>query len=141
MGLEPVADRFELTSEFQVGNREIDTDHQRLVDEIGSLRAVLSDGVRSARVYGGRFAAFIEMVREHFQREKSLLFECGFPAAREHADFHGLLLAELKEMQAEFAKEVLSLDAERFYHRMLALLVHDFVRKDLEFKSFLQETA
>jgi len=129
--------KLELSEVLKVGHPEIDAEHGALIDQGNVLIDALErDGLEG---FHEQVPIFFEMLERHFKHEISILRELGFPRVEEHAVYHDQMLRELDTLrrQLEAGAELISIDL--VHARVTNLLVHDIIREDMEFKSFIIE--
>lgn len=81
-------------SSCEVGSREIDAEHERLLDALTAMREAFAGGhYHACRRLLDRC---IDQVEAHFTREEALFGSFDYPGARRHADQHGVLSLRLK---------------------------------------------
>jgi len=125
-----------LIESLQVGHAQIDLEHEELIDRANALiDAVAADDLDG---FLKLIPMFFDKVSEHFINEIQILRELGFPNVVKHADFHREALNELADLRRQFEAGGPLLSAEMIHRKTTDLLVHDIVREDLEFKSFMQ---
>jgi len=130
--------RLELIDSLRVGHPVIDAEHGQLIDMANGLIDSLEAGDRIGFLDG--LPDFTDRIAEHFNTEITILRGLGFPGTDHHADFHREALVEIRDLENLFATtDERLMTPERAHLKITELLIHDFVREDLEFKSFLTE--
>jgi hemerythrin-like metal-binding protein len=131
--------RLELIDSLRVGHPVIDAEHGELIDKANGLIDALEAGERDTFLAG--LPAFAHRIAEHFDTEIAILREIGFPGADEHEEFHRHSLQDVEKLKQLFeTTDDRQMTPEWAHAKITGLLIHDFVREDLEFKSFLAET-
>lgn len=83
------------TDDLALGNDEIDSDHRFAVDAM--MRMAAADDAELPDL----FDAFVEHMREHFERENALMRQTDFPARACHEGEHVRVLGLLDGIAAE----------------------------------------
>lgn len=129
--------RYELLNSWLIGHAAIDEDHRNLISVINSLADAIE--ANDHKKCDELFTAFLEMAHKHFEREEAVLREAAFPNYDSHCKYH----QELIEQSAEVKKLCLEQKDEKLlqgcFEKLMAYLIDDVVRADLEFKSHLYE--
>jgi hemerythrin-like metal-binding protein len=86
--------RFEWQAFYTVGLSEIDDEHRKIFALANDLSAHAAEGTPARR---RRWAELLEMVREHFKNEESLLESRAYPRLEAQREDHRSLLSELGE--------------------------------------------
>ena len=130
--------RLELIDSLRVGHPVIDAEHGELIDKANGLIDALEAGDRDT--FLAQLPGFTQCVTEHFDTEIAILRELGFPGTDDHEEFHRHSLEEVVKLQQLFETiDDQQMTPEWAHAKITGLLIHDFVREDLEFKSFLAE--
>lgn len=84
---------------YDIGHREVDSDHRRVLALINGLEeaAALGDGALAEA-----FARLAEDVAGHFAREERLMAEWGFPELDGHRDEHRRLALEFTRFRDRY---------------------------------------
>ncbi len=128
---------FHLTERLMVGHPVIDGDHQQLVDLVNASTRELSAGNHA--VFMELFADLVELTKKHFEREEEILASLGFPNTPAHSHYHLEMQDELEARLMRYEQTGKYDDPQTYFYDMTQFVIHDFVTKDLEFKSFMQE--
>jgi len=132
--------RLELIDSLRVGHPVIDAEHEELIDRANGLIDALEAGDRAT--FLAALPGFTQCVTEHFDAEIGILRELGFPGTDEHETFHRHALEEVVKLQKLFeTTDDQQMTPEWAHAKITGMLIHDFVREDLEFKSFLAEIS
>lgn len=122
---------------LEVGVPEIDDDHKQMfvmAAEIGA--AVTALDYAECRLAVERFLA---LAADHCVREEAMLKSLDYHDLDAHASYHDGLLERGEELRNASAKASSKAGMEQCYRMMMAFLVDDVVRGDLQAKSFLEE--
>ena len=133
----PLIKKLELVDGIRVGHPQIDSEHQELIDLANSLFEFVEEGDHDK--FLEHLPRFVDGVSLHFSNEIEILKELGFPRVEKHAAFHAEALVGISEMAKRFAEGTEPIEPEHVQQEIAAILLHDFVRNDLEFKSFITE--
>lgn len=132
----PAAGPFYLPRSALFRFKEIDREHQQLVDILNSMAA---DFAHSAHIGGIRFAARIVELRDrmaaHFTNEEREMAAAGYGGLPEHSVHHAAAIAKLNAMHAE-ALPLATVGIEPVFDLFNHVLI-DLLKDDLPFKDFL----
>lgn len=122
-------------SEYEIGHAMIDADHRKLVELANRVAEVLNKG--DARYAVGLMQHFVEVAREHFDKEEALMRDIRFKGIDAHVRYHDLLLSSAAAVMAQCeAGNDIELIRESF--EMLAnCLLDDVISGDRELSSVL----
>jgi len=87
--------------EMNVGVRELDDDHRRIIEFLNQLY----DGVlagKSTKELVCIFGLLVNETKSHLVHEERLLAKCSYPETAEHHKQHDLILAKGLKLQARF---------------------------------------
>lgn len=129
--------KIEFLDSFVIGHPDIDADHRRIVDAVNDItEAIQADGCARCQE---KVAIFLDVVREHFEREEAVLRENGYPDLADHVSYHHRLIEKARRVEVHCVgmQDRAALDA--CYDEMVSFLIDDVIRGDLEFKSFLMD--
>ncbi len=129
--------RFELIDGFLVEHPQIDAEHKELVDRANELIDAIE--AKDRKRFLSLLGIFFELVAAHFENEIRILRRLGFPRVEKHVKFHNEAIVELSGIRGRLEADVESLTPESVHHQIFSILVHDLIREDLDFKSFLIE--
>lgn len=87
--------------EFATNIRQVDADHQKLVDLINSLHDAMAAG-KANDVLGKTLGELIAYTRKHFAAEESLMKLHGYPDYAAHKKEHEDLTKTVVELQQRF---------------------------------------
>ena len=79
------------SEEFSVNVKEIDTQHQKLLELVNNLHASVEACI-DKQVLEGMLIELVEFTRMHFSTEERFMREHGFPDSATHTNEHRLLL-------------------------------------------------
>jgi hemerythrin-like metal-binding protein len=87
--------------EMNVGVRELDDDHRRIIELLNQLY----DGVlagKSTKELVNIFSSLMQETKFHLAHEERLLAKCNFPETAEHHKQHDIMLTKGLKLQARF---------------------------------------
>ena len=96
---------------LEVGVKEIDTQHRKLVD----LANELADAVRAGKgkeTLGKTLAELVRYTQTHFATEEKLMDQHKYPATTEHKQLHKDLVKTVSDFKAKFDKGDAALSEE-----------------------------
>lgn len=122
-------------SEYEIGHAMIDADHRKLVEIANRVAEVLNNG--DARYAVVLMQHFVEVAREHFDKEEALMQDIRFKGIDAHVRYHQLLLSSASSVMAQCeAGNDIELIRESF--QVLAkCLLDDVISGDRELRSVL----
>lgn len=126
----------ELTETFELECETLDQDHQRLVELVNSIVAMLDRGETEnceQKVY-----EFISFAKGHFSREEKFLEKVGYPKVDKHREHHKELDRKMEHL-LEFARNVGSNEMARdsLKKELVFFLMDDIITTDLDFKEYV----
>ncbi len=86
--------------EMSVGVKDLDDQHQKLVDILNELHESISAG-QSTEVMGKIIERLIEYTKVHLGFEERLLFQTGYPEISEHGRQHDEMITTALSAQAK----------------------------------------
>lgn len=129
--------KFEWAEIFELGVPEIDADHRKMFALAKRVGSAVSAGDHA--LCAEATAEFHDFSLAHFEREEAYLRQAGYGGIDEHAEFHARLLEKAKTMRRACEDLQEGEDLADCYRQVVAFMVDDIVRGDLQFKSFLEE--
>jgi len=106
---------------MSVGVKQLDTDHQKLVDMVNKLYDGISSGKGKASL-GPVLDDLIGYTKTHFAREEAFFAKSGYPIAIAHKKEHDDLTKQVIDLQAKYmagADGVLTLHVMNFLKNWL----------------------
>jgi hemerythrin len=94
---------FDWDKSYDVGVRDMNTEHQRLMALMNQLYDSNSKNLGKV-VLAGQLGALAQFTREHFQHEESYLAASGYAELRTHKLIHADLLKKLDEHATDFSR-------------------------------------
>lgn len=126
----------EITRSFEIEVDMIDSDHRRLVDIINDIVQAI-DGGKPEKCHE-LVPGFVELSKQHFRREESLLAKHGYPDTDKHRKHHAGLNDKMDTMLALAEKAVESPPAaDALRKELIFFLMDDVINEDMDFKSYL----
>jgi hemerythrin-like metal-binding protein len=128
--------QFEWSETFALGVPEIDGDHRTMFALVGAARraAQLQNQERCRKW----LARLLEFSQEHFSREEEFLARHGYADVGDHRRYHDEIFSHAVAMKARAADLATERGLQGFCDGLVAFLIDDVVRGDLQMKSFLQ---
>lgn len=128
-------ERLKWSPTYETGVADIDQDHRRLF----ALADAIYEGVaqRDATLTAQQVQGFIEACKTHFAWEEDVLARAGFPGLEGHKVYHTSLLAKADELRRSCDVETDLDKAHDCYEEVVAFLIDDVLRGDIEFNSYL----
>ncbi|MBF0295062.1 MAG: bacteriohemerythrin [Magnetococcales bacterium] len=119
---------------LDVGVRQFNEDHQRLIDFINALHAAMRDGEGKARM-GAILQGLADFTRTHFAREEAAMQQHGYERYPQQKEQHVKLVAQLVEQQAAFeaGSTTVALDMLSFLHDWL---IKHIKGEDMRYRPF-----
>ncbi|HYC41612.1 MAG TPA: bacteriohemerythrin [Noviherbaspirillum sp.] len=118
------------SNELAVGNSFIDGDHQKLIDMVNRLHALMSEG-KGKDVLDKVLHNLITYTQEHFRREEDLMRKMGYPGLEEHKAEHEKLLLQVLELQKKFQSGAATLSIQ-VLHFLRDWLINHIGKSDKE---------
>ena len=93
---------FDFQSEFKLGIDSVDSEHEKLVNMLNEVHALLSAGEREkARAYFNETLSLY--VHEHFANEEAFMASFGYAQLEEHKKIHENFKASFEELKPKIA--------------------------------------
>ena len=127
------ARQFILPQAFHIHFRDIDPQHEGLVDVINDCADQLVDG--ELREFESAFSAFVARLTSHFKYEEDQMAELGYHGLEWHREHHQECLSRVRDLIETMREQgYASLQDLRIcFHDIL----HDIARADLKYGEFL----
>jgi hemerythrin len=84
--------------EYRTDVQEIDTQHQRLIDQVNDIHDLMRQG-RGQQALAEAIGELTEYTRYHFSCEEKLMAEGGYDRTEAHTLEHGRLLGQIFELR------------------------------------------
>ena len=117
-----------------IGIDEIDNDHKEILEIVSAIEAGSSG--KEADL-SSAVANLIHKIKEHFKKEEKILTRFGYPEIDAHKKYHKQLLHKANELRNICASNEANVSAE-FCESAITFIVDDFVKDDMNFKSYLE---
>lgn len=118
------------SNDLAVGNSFIDGDHQKLIDMVNRLHALMAEG-KGKDVLDKVLHNLITYTQEHFRREEELMRKINFPGLAEHKVEHEKLLLQVLELQKKFQSGAATLTIQ-VLHFLRDWLINHIGKSDKE---------
>lgn len=133
--------RIEWSADLDLGIPSLDRDHRRLVDLANAFFAAAESG-RDKAALNGLMIEIIDLTRDHFAREETLLDRSDYPDLPAHKLEHANLLEDAKLFRDSYAngeaQPQVTIEAAEFLSRWLL----DHIRnQDKRFAPFVHKLA
>lgn len=126
----------ELSETFKLECEVLDKDHQRLIDMVNEITAML-DGGKTGNCKN-KVLEFVNFAKGHFAREERFLTKVGYPDVGKHRLHHEHLDKKMEHI-LEFAGMAAANDTAResLKKELVFFVMDDVITTDLEFKAFI----
>ena len=126
----------EITRSFEIEVDIIDDDHRRLVDSINEIIQALNN--EQFELCAQLVPDFVDLSKQHFRREESLLAKYDYPQTDNHIKHHASLDDKMETMLALATKVADSPPAaEALRKELIFFMMDDIINEDMDFKSFM----
>ena len=117
----PARATFGWSDDFLVGVAEIDEQHRRLIEMIGSFYEALREKKPASEALAALLDGLVEYTRYHFTTEERLMARSGFPASKDHREQHARFVSTVGNLveRVSSGQLVLSLEATSFLREWL----------------------
>ncbi|MBF0186738.1 MAG: bacteriohemerythrin [Magnetococcales bacterium] len=122
---------------LDVGVRQLNDDHNLLIDIVNELHAAMRDGLGKAKM-GQILRRLTEFTESHFATEEALMHRHGYGRLAEQKAEHVKLLALLEQKQQEFQEGSATVALEMLSFLQEWLVGH-IKGEDMKYKSFFNE--
>ncbi|MFR8069366.1 MAG: hemerythrin domain-containing protein [Clostridium sp.] len=131
--------RYVMTPALRTGNEMIDTEHQRIFDEINVLQEACQEG--RARTHLREMAEFLsDYVAVHFSDEENLQIESQYPDYNNHKKFHEWYKNELKKSLNSVRTESNMFLILREIERVTEILLKHIETEDTRLAKWVRES-
>jgi hemerythrin len=122
---------------FLTGHPEIDREHREIFEIINSVgEAIAAHEFSMCHRLAG---SFLEVCRDHFVHEESILADLKFPRLAPHATFHAQLLEKAEAIRDLCERQSDPDHLGECFNELVHFFLEDVVKGDLDFVSFLIE--
>lgn len=118
------------SNDLAVGNTFIDNDHQKLIDMVNRLHALMHEG-RGKDVLDKVLGNLITYTQEHFHREEELMRKMQFTGLALHKLEHEKLLQQVLDLQKKFESGAATLSLQ-VLHFLRDWLINHIGKSDRE---------
>lgn len=124
---------------LSVGVKEIDLQHQKLIDMVNQLHQAMSSG-QGKELLSRLLAALVNYTKVHFQTEERLMQKASYPHYAEHKKEHDTLTAKAVDLKNRFdtGQNMITLQVMNFLSDWLK---HHILGTDKKYTPFLAPTA
>jgi len=126
----------ELSETFELECETLDRDHQRLIEMVNGIVAMIDSGKTDA--CESSVQEFVAVAKAHFSREERLLTKVGYPNVGMHQAHHRELNKKMEHL-LEFAgmAAVNEMARESLKKELVFFVMDDIITTDLDFKEFV----
>jgi hemerythrin-like metal-binding protein len=126
----------EITRSFEIDIEAIDDDHRRLVDIVNEIVQALDDA--KPEVCRTLVPEFVDLAKQHFSREETLLAKYSYPDLEKHRRHHAALDGKMETMLSLAENAVDSPPAQETLRKeLIFFIMDDVINEDMDYKSFL----
>ena len=125
----------EWRDEFEIGIKEVDFEHQELIELINESYAMAKEDDSRAAVTGFLGDIFIR-ISAHFALEEKEMREMKYDQYEDHKEEHEALLDNIRDIMDDY-EERATLDEEELGERLKDWFVNHFSTKDARLHKFL----
>lgn len=94
---------FEWTEDMTVGERNIDSQHQKLLGQVNNIISAVSNGAGAKEIEES--LSFLDAyVKEHFSYEEEYMRKNNFPQIEEHTKYHTDFAGQYQEFKKKFTE-------------------------------------
>lgn len=118
------------SDDLAVGNAFIDNDHQKLIEMVNRLHALMQEG-KGKDVLGKVLHNLVTYTKEHFRREEDLMRNIRYAGFAAHRDEHEKLLQQVLELHGKFESGTATLSIQ-VLHMLRDWLINHIGKSDME---------
>lgn len=118
------------SDDLAVGNAFIDNDHQKLIEMVNRLHALMQEG-KGKDVLGKVMHNLVTYTKEHFRREEDLMRNIRYAGFAAHRDEHEKLLQQVLELHGKFESGTATLSIQ-VLHMLRDWLINHIGKSDME---------
>lgn len=126
------------TEDFSVGDKEIDSQHKKLLMEINKILDAIVFGVDAKEVHDNIIPFLDEYIKEHFSYEENYMRKMNYPNFKKHKRQHYNFIKNYIKFKNEFDNGV---DRKKFISRIEKFLgtwwLKHIGKEDREYQQFL----
>jgi hemerythrin len=127
------------TDDFEIGIKEIDDEHRKIIEEYGMLYSKMKDGI-GHDYYQELLAFLVEYVSTHFAHEEKLQEEIGYDKCAEHKKIHDKFKMYVNEMiEKNKNNPATDMDLIRINLFIKDWLIHHILITDKKIEAFLHK--
>ena len=126
----------EWLASFETGSSLIDDQHRELLAYLSKLKDLMESG-RGEEAHA-ECLTFRKMFEAHYADEEELLRQAGFPRMDAHLATHEESRQSLNGVFSSCGAACKNNTSGGCIEELLSILVHHFLKGDMDFKSFLQ---
>lgn len=128
------------TEDMSVGVPGLDRDHQRLIDLLNRLYAVLRrDDARDE--VGAVIAELADYAIRHCAAEEALMERAGYAGLAAHRQSHAMLHQRVADDQADYRRSPRSVVAADLFEFLSDWLIHHILTEDMAYRDAVKTVA
>ncbi len=128
---------FSWNSDYSVGVKLLDYDHQEMFATVNELHNAISDGKEEDAI-APIMDRLSRYVMEHFQREEHIMSEYGFPDVADHRRKHHDFARVIYAIRHILANCPQRLSYDRLLKFLEGWLTHHIMGEDMKYKAFMR---
>jgi hemerythrin len=131
-----VTNELQLTNRYLIGIKQIDTQHQVLVDLLNKLhKAILTKG--SEEEVKDIINQFVDYTVYHFKEEEILMMNNGYPKLQSHIKIHEKIVANVSKVLKDFENSRFL--RFKFFTLAMDVLMNHIEIEDNKFAKYMEE--
>jgi hemerythrin len=131
-----VTNELKLTDRYLIGIKQIDTQHQVLVDLLNKLhKAILTKG--SEEEVKDIINQFVDYTVYHFKEEEILMMNNGYPKLQSHIKIHEKIVANVSKVLKDFENSRFL--RFKFFTLAMDVLMNHIEIEDNKFAKYMEE--
>ncbi len=131
-----MTNELQLTNRYLIGIKQIDTQHQVLVDLLNKLhKAILTKG--SEEEVKDIINQFVDYTVYHFKEEEILMMNNGYPKLQSHIKIHEKIVANVSKVLKDFENSRFL--RFKFFTLAMDVLMNHIEIEDNKFAKYMEE--
>jgi two-component system cell cycle response regulator len=115
---------------LNIGVKEIDDDHKKLLNIINSLSLAISNN-ETNNIIDNIFNELKEYTKVHFKREESFLINCNYPRIKEHIHEHKTFIEKIPELKTKLTNSLNTEYAQEVSYFLTDWLFNHIIEEDI----------
>jgi two-component system cell cycle response regulator DivK len=125
---------FRLTESLITGHAEVDAQHEELAVLLNEFMVFFHSGDERSCVR--KINEITKPIESHFESEEKIMKELGYRNFDSHKEDHSMVIRKYNTLIKDTERNGFG---DGFTNQLTAILVHDMIRTDMDFKKYLQE--